>query len=382
MAHIQDRGKDIDRRWQARYRDPDGRERTRTFRRKADAHRWIDEHTADMLTGRYVDPSAGRVTFREYAERWRTSQPHRPSTESLYERLLRLHVYPTLGDRRLSSVKRSDIQGWVSKLSDELAPASVNGCYSRVRTIFRAAVDDRLIGETPCRSIALPEIVEDKIVPLTTLQVKGLASAAPPDLEALVVFGAGTGLRSGEILGLAVEAVDFLRREVHVVQQLVYISGKGVFLAPPKTKAGVRTVPVPSYALEALSEHLRRFPGAEMSLPWGEPDGGEVAARLVFVATKGGPILRTTLNGRWARMAKRAGVPSTPHDLRHHYASILIDGGESVKVVQERLGHASATETLDTYSHLWPSSDERTRTVVERAWSDVPAERTRNEETS
>ncbi|MBW3662448.1 MAG: tyrosine-type recombinase/integrase [Actinobacteria bacterium] len=103
---------------------------------------------------------------------------------------------------------------------------------------------------------------------------------------------------------------------------------------------------------------------------------------MVFLATRGGPILRTTLNGRWARMAKRAGVPSTPHDRRHHYASILIDGGESVKVVQERLGHASATEMLDTYSHLWPSSDERTRTVVERAWGDVPAERTRNEETS
>lgn len=85
-------------------------------------------------------------------------------------------------------------------------------------------------------------------------------------------------------------------------------------------------------------------------------------------------------------MARRAGVSSTPHDLRHHYASILIDGGESVKVVQERLGHASATETetetLDTYSHLWPSSDERTRTVVERAWNDAPAERTRNEASS
>lgn len=219
-------------------------------------------------------------------------------------------------------------------------------------------------------------------MPLTTHQVKTLAAAAPDDLEALVVFGAGTGLRSGEILGLPIEAVDFLRREVHVERQLVYISGTGVFLAPPKTKAGVRTVPVPTYALEALSEHLRRFPPKDIALPWGDHDGDEVTVRLAFLAPKGGPILRTTLNGRWARMARRAGVPSTPHDLRHHYATVLIDGGESVKVVQERLGHASATETLDTYSHLWPSSDERTRTVVERAWSDAPAERTRNEDTS
>lgn len=184
------------------------------------------------------------------------------------------------------------------------------------------------------------------------------------------------------MLGLAVESVDFLRREVHVEQQLVYICGTGVFLAPPKTRAGVRTVPVPSYALDALSEHLRRFPPVEISLPWGDPDGDEVSARLVFLAAKGGPILRTTLNGRWTRMARRAGVPSTPHDLRHHYASVLIDGGESVKVVQERLGHASATETLDTYSHLWPSSDERTRTVVERAWDTAPAKHARDEQSS
>jgi integrase len=391
MAHIQDRWHradgsradtyGVERRWQARYRDPDGEERSKTFRRKLDARRWLDEKSADMLTGRYVDPSAGRVTFREYAELWRASQPHRPSTEVLYERLLRLHVYPTIGDRRLSSVRRSDVQGWVASLSDQLAPASVQGAYSRVRTIFRTAVDDRLIAETPCRNIALPEIVDETLVPLTTAQVKQLAEATPDDLEAMVVFGAGTGLRSGELLGLTVESIDFLRREVTVERQLVYIPGQGVFLAPPKTKASVRTVPVPDYALEAVAEHLRRYPPVELEIPWGDVDADPVAVRLVFLAPKGGPILRTTLNGRWAKMAKRAGVPQArPHDLRHHYASVLIDGGESVKVVQERLGHASATETLDTYSHLWPSSDERTRSVVERAWIDAPAERMRNAE--
>ena len=83
-------------------------------------------------------------------------------------------------------------------------------------------------------------------------------------------------------------------------------------------------------------------------------------------------MLRTTLHGRWVMTLGRAGLPKTTHfhHLRHHYASVLIDGGESVKVVQERLGHASAVETLKTYSHLWPTSDERTRAVVERAWAE------------
>lgn len=78
----------------------------------------------------------------------------------------------------------------------------------------------------------VPEIADEKVVPLTTEEVKDLASAAPECLKALVVVGAGTGLRSGEMLALSVEAVDRLRREVRVQQQLAYIPGSGVFLAP------------------------------------------------------------------------------------------------------------------------------------------------------
>ena len=352
--------------WRARYRDPDGREHARHFARKVDAQRWLDETTTDLVTGRYVDPSAGQVTFRDYAQRWLTGQPHRPSTASLYERLLRLHVFPVFGDRALASIKRSDVQGWVAAFSETHAPETVHGTYARVRTIFLAAVEDRVLAESPCRRIALPEKHDEKVVPLTIAEVRRLIEAAPDDLRALIVFAAATGLRSGELLGLTVDRVNFLRREVEVAQQLVYITGQEPMIGPPKTKASRRVVPVPAFALDELAEHLRRWPA--------EP--GE----LVFRSSKGRPILRTTLNGRWRRTVERAGLPAGTrlHHLRHHYASVLIDGGESVKVVQERLGHASAVETLRTYSHLFPSSDERTRMVVESAWNDAPAEHMRN----
>jgi integrase len=317
--------------------------------------------TTDLVTGKYVDPNAGQTTFEEYAAKWLASQPHRPSTASLYARLLRLHVYPTLGHRTLSPVRRSDVQGWVAAFGATHAPETVRGTYARVATIFRAAVEDRLIAETPCRRIALPERDEAKVVPLTVEQVRTLVDAAPDDLRALILLAAATGLRSGELLGLEVDRIDFLRRQVEVDQQLVYISGSDPFIGPPKSKASRRTVPVPTFALDELAAHLQRQ---------GRTDG------LVFLSSKGGPILRTTLNGRWRRIVKRAGLPVTTnlHHLRHHYASVLIDGGESVKVVQERLGHASAVETLKTYSHLFPSSDERTRSVVEAAWTPAPAD--------
>jgi integrase len=118
------------------------------------------------------------------------------------------------------------------------------------------------------------------------------------------------------------------------------------------------SVPLPGFVVDALAQYLAKWPVGD--------DG------LVFQADKGGPILRTTLNGRWVRTLRRAGLPEDTHThhLRHHYASVLIDGGESVKVVQERLGHSSAEETLRTYAHLMPQSDQRTRSVVELAWSE------------
>lgn len=343
--------------WEAVYRDPDGRQRTRTFARKADAQRFLTGVEHALLSGSYVDARGGKATFKDFAERWRASQPHRPQTASLYERLLRLHAYPTFGDRGLSSVRRSEVQGWVAGLT--VAPATVRQVYAVTRTIFRAAVEDKLLAESPCRKIALPELPDGTLVPLSVEQVRAVADAAPANLRALVILAAATGLRSGELLGLEVDKVDFLRRAVQVEQQLVYIAGQEPFVGPPKTKASRRTVPVPTFALDELAAHLAAFP----------PVGG-----FVFTSASGKPMLRTTLNGRWRRTVRNAGLGDLVklHHLRHHYASVLIAGGESVKVVQARLGHASAVETLKTYAHLWPDDDERTRSVVEAAWSCEP----------
>jgi integrase len=128
-------------------------------------------------------------------------------------------------------------------------------------------------------------------------------------------------------------------------------------LAPPKTRASRRDVPLPDVILEALSAHIAVYPP-------NSPD------RLVFTNERGEPIRRSVFSRVWRRAADACGAPAgtTFHDLRHHYASLLIRHGESVKVVQARLGHASAAETLDTYSHLWPDSEDRTRAAVDSAW--------------
>ena len=112
--------------YRPRFRDAAGKEHARHFKRKVDAQRWLDEMTAAMVTRQYVDPSAGRITVREFAEEWRAGQVHRPTTAAHVETMLRRHVYPALGHKRLSSVLPSDVQALVKRLSVDLAPATVS----------------------------------------------------------------------------------------------------------------------------------------------------------------------------------------------------------------------------------------------------------------
>lgn len=350
MAHIEKRGPG---RWRARYRDPQDRERSQTFARRVDAERFLDTIRGELVAGQYVDPTAGQVTFKEYAERWRALQVHRPTTVAQLDTHLNRHVYPVLGDRPIGSVRRSELQAWVKGRSDVLAPGTVIVIWRWVSSIFRAAVDDGVVRTSPCRGVKLPKRERQQVVPLETETVRALIDAMPDRYRVAVVLAATTGLRQGEILGLAVDRIDFLRRQVRVDRQLVTIQGQEPFLAPPKTEASVRTVPLPQVAVDALARHVEQY---------GTGPGG-----LVFTDDAGEPVPRFTFSRVWRPAAAVAGIPTGTgmHALRHYYASLLIRHGESVKVVQSRLGHASAAETLDTYSHLWPDSEDQTRAAVD-----------------
>jgi integrase len=202
--------------------------------------------------------------------------------------------------------------------------------------------------------VKLPKAPVRRVDPLPTETVEALLDVIPARYRALVMLAAGTGLRQGECLGLTVDRVDFLRRQVRVDRQLVLLPGDGPVFGPPKTAASYRTVPLPQVVVDSLAAHMAAFPAG--------PDG------LIFTTDKGRAILRTRFSDVWRPAVAAAGAPEGIgfHALRHFYASMLIRHGESVKVVQDRLGHASAAETLDTYSHLWPDSEDRTRAAVDK----------------
>jgi integrase len=198
-----------------------------------------------------------------------------------------------------------------------------------------------------------------------------LAGAVKPRYKALVVLLAGSGLRNGEALGLNVWDVDFLRRTVKVEKQRLS-SGR---IGPPKTAKSARTVPLGQVVIDELAAHLAAYPS----------DGP------LFTITSGAPLRYPAWRATWARAGKAAAKardeaaanagPKTPtdtvaldvdtHALRHFYASALIAGGASVKVVQTRLRHGSAVITLNIYGHLWPGDDDLTRTVMDAAFGSL-----------
>lgn len=363
MAHVQKRGD----RWQARYRDTAGKEHTKRFTRKVDAQRWLDHAAGQLVAGAWVDPTAGRRTFGEYAAAWQAIQAHRETTAALVDSHLRNHMLPAFADRPMAAIRPSEIQAWVKARSVVLAPATVETAYRFLVAIFAAAVRDRLVATTPCVGIKLPRVEHPQVVPLAVEGVHALVDAIPARYRALVVLAAGSGLRQGECFGLAVPAVDFLRRSLRVEQQVTTVNGR-TFVAAPKTEASRRTVPLPGVVVSALAAHAATFePG----------DGG-----LIFTNANGEAIRRPRFGEVWRRAVAGAGLVAglgtSPaplpggtrfHELRHFYASVLIASGASIKVVQTRLGHASAAETLDTYSHLFPDEEDKTRQALDAALS-------------
>lgn len=375
-------------RYRARYVGPDGSEKSKSFPdgKKRVADQWLSDIASDMSRGQYIDPRAARITFKGYAEKWLKTHGIDPASQVVVEQRLRLHAFRLLGTRPLDSFRPEHIRALVSALEQDPA---VSGGYARniygdVRAVLSAAVDDGLLLRNPCsaKSVRPPATEQRRVVPWLPAQVLAVRAGLPERYRPMVDMGAGCGLRQGEIVGLAEDALDLDGGTVRVVRQVKLIRGKAVF-APPKCNKE-RDVPLPSSVAEALRAHMDAHKPVEITLPWRKPDGPKVTARLLFSNTASGLVWRSNFNiQEWKPALAAAGlIPEAGEDgkyasarehgmhaLRHFYASALLDAGESIKAVSEYLGHSDPGLTLRVYAHLMPSSQERTRKAVDRLFN-------------
>ncbi|GAB2772066.1 tyrosine-type recombinase/integrase [Streptomyces daliensis] len=362
-------------RYRARYIGPDGTEKSKSFPdgQKRRAEQWLSKIETDMASGQYIDPAVGRITFERFAvDVWMPTQTTDPATRESVEMRLRLHAFPHIGGRAMDAFKSSDLKLWMRCLEEAgLSAAYRRGIFAHVSTVFSAAVEERIIRENPCsaRSVKPPQRDSRRMRPWSTDRVTAVREALPERYEATVDPAAGCGMRQGEVFGLALEDIDRSKGVVHIVRQVKLLRGGPIF-APPKG-GKERDVPLPNAVDVGLTGHMARHKPVAVTLPWGSLSGPLVTAFLIFTSPGGLPLDRNRFNHRvWKPALRIAGVPAGRengmHALRHFYASVLLDAGESIKAVSEYLGHHDPGFTLRIYTHLMPTSESRSRAAVDR----------------
>jgi integrase len=331
--------------WRARYRGPDHRERSKSFRRKSDAERWLAQQRSLMAQGDWTDPALGRITFGEYALAWLASRADlKPKTRHQYESLMHLHVLPTWRTVPLAKVTFEGLTEWVAKLTVAgLGPSAIRQSVFVVSAALDHAVRSGRIRTNPARGLGLPRPPRRDYVYLTHGQVRALAAGAGA-WRLLILLLAYTGLRWGEATALRVCDIDLERRRIDVRRAFSDVGGH-VLLGTPKSHQS-RTVPVP------------RFIAAEIAtaVTGRRPDD------LIFTMSSGSVVrLPNWRRSVFLPARSRAGLSDRfrVHDLRHTAASLMIQAGYPPKMLQEIMGHASITTTLDLYGHLYPGEMDR-----------------------
>jgi integrase len=341
MASVEKRQRDGNVSYRVRYRTPAGVQRSKSFERRSDAVRFSATVETAKNNGTFLDPARGRV--------------------------------------RLAQVSHAEVQDWVSTLSATRSPATVRKIHRTLSLILDLAVRDGRLAGNVAERINLPRPVRPEQRHLTIAQVERLArecgypssaskhrphgERAHEPYQLAVLFLAYTGVRFGEMAALRAGRVDLERRRAVIAESVTVVQGKGLVWGTPKTHQR-REVPLPRFLVEQLKPHLATL----------KPED------LVFTGVRRGSPLRAAIfrRGHFNAAADAIGIPGLhPHELRHTAASLAIAAGADVKVVQQMLGHASATMTIDTYGHLFENRLDEVADALDRAraQSQIDAER-------
>lgn len=338
MASVERRDRNGRTTYVARWRDPAGVQRKRSFTRKGEAERYLVSIESAKLSGTYVDAARSAVRFGAWADQWLAGQVQlKASTRARYEGLLRVQILPTWERVPLSAITHADVAAWVARLTASgLSGSTVRQAHRVLSLVLALAVRDGRLSRNPAEGVSLPRAARPSKRFLTHEQVAALAGACEP-YGLVVQVLAYCGLRYGELAALRVRDLDLLRGRLRVERALTEVSG-AVVIGTPKTHQQ-RSVPVPRSLVQALADQC----------------AGKGADDLVFTAPRGGVLRLMNFRRRFFDpAAASAGLDGlTPHEIRHTAASLAVSAGANVKAVQRLLGHASAAMTLDVYAGLF-----------------------------
>lgn len=314
----------------------DGVQKSKTIKgTKRDAERMLREIERQVDQGEYQEGVKKVVTVGDVLEKWLAGVKARRAitTYETYERSVRLWLLPAFGATPLADLGPGRIEavyaGW---LTAGMSPQSIANHHTPLAGALRSALKDELVHRNAADLVDLPARCSTEKTALSDEQMQLVTRGMNSKYGPHAALSAMTGLRLGEVCGLMWGDIDADKRELVVERSAARVRGGDVILKPPKTKSSRRRVSLPAEAVTLLS-----------SLP----------RRGVFVFGDDQPPNPSNVCNGVRKMLRGLGV--SMHGLRHAHASLLNRMGENPKVVQERLGHSSLGETMDTYTHLLPS---------------------------
>lgn len=322
----------------------------------------------DLDNGTYQAPN--KITVSQWLFEWLDTfcaNKVKPLTYQSYSGIIKNHIAPAIGAVELQAVKGIHIQRLYNSMTAAgLSGKTVKNVSAVLHKAFSVALKQGIISANPCDGAELPKVERHEIAPLTDREIPLFLSAIETspmrNAYALCLFA---GLREGECLGLSWSQVDFQRGRITVSQQLQREKVKGgKYYIAPSTKSGKpRTIEPPPIAFEYLrAERVRQLENRlKAGQLWHNPDD------LVFTDEVGGHYAIHTFYKRFKKIAADIGRPDArPHDLRHTAATVAIASGADVKSVQDMLGHATASFTLNVYAH---TSEQMMKDTAERMQS-------------
>ena len=327
---------------------------------KKDAEKRLAELIYQLDNGTYIKP--GKTTLAEYLERWlkEYSWPNlAPRTTEGYESIIRRHIIPALGKIPLIQLKPEQLQRYYSeKLSGgrydgkgDLSRTTVSHHHTCLHRALKMALKWGLINRNPADAVTPPRPQRSEMHTMNEDDLHSFLEAAKKTAHYVLFYLAlFTGMRRSELLAIRWTDVDLLLCQIYVTRSLHHLRTGEIIFGAPKTTKGRRMVFLSPSTAQLLQEHKEKQEEqrAALGIPLEDDD-------LIFSDLEGKPFLPDTVSHAWVKLVKRIGLEGIRlHDARHTHASLMLKQGVHPKVVQERLGHANISTTLDLYSHVAP----------------------------
>jgi integrase len=322
----------------------------------------LDDSGDTVIEGNKTALNAYFDKWLDAAARPRLSQ----RTYDDYEDLLARYVRPAIGGKKLSEIRPLEVQALYSNMQERgLSPRTVRYTHAVLNSAFKQAVKWGLLARNPASMVELPKQTKKEMQAFSPEDAIRFLEAANEDRwSVLFNLALATGMRPEEYLALKWSDISFDSGIVIVQRTLCWNrKGGGWYFGEPKTTRSRRSIHIPRPILQWLLEHKDQQ--AEERL---KAATNYQQLDLVFATNDGGPLMIQNLMRRHFKpILKRAELPDSIrlYDLRHSCATLLLAANENPKVVSERLGHASITLTLDTYSHVLPSMQQAATDKIE-----------------